>query len=73
MTITLVVSLCHALAGIPAVCHEEIVTKIDSIQACMLSQPALAEWKAHSIYASEQWTIGRIKCVPGSYTVKDEA
>lgn len=72
MIITVVATLCHALAGIPAVCHEEIVTKDDmSIQACMLSQPALAEWKAHSIYAGEQWTIRGYKCVPGSYEPRD--
>ena len=32
-----------------------------------LSQPALAEWKEHSIFRGEQWTIGGFKCVPGDY------
>jgi hypothetical protein len=36
----------------------------------MLSQPALADWKAHSIYKDDQWKIGRIKCVPGDYVIK---
>jgi hypothetical protein len=40
------------------------------MQACILSQAALADWKAHSIYAGEQWAIGRIKCVPGDYVIK---
>jgi hypothetical protein len=45
--------------------REEIVVKDQMpMQACMLSQAALADWKAHSIYAGEQWAIGRIKCVP---------
>jgi len=43
------------------------------MQACILSQAALADWKAHSIYAGEQWTIGRIKCVPGDYAIKGAA
>ena len=54
MQITIVAILCHGLAGIAApVCREEIVTKDEMpMQACMLSQPALAEWKAASIYRS---------------------
>ena len=40
------------------------------MQACMLSQPALADWKAHSIYRGDQWKIGRIKRVPGDYAIK---
>jgi hypothetical protein len=43
------------------------------MQACMLSQAALADWKGRTIYASEQWTIGRIKCVPGDYVIKGAA
>jgi hypothetical protein len=40
------------------------------MQACILSQAALADWKTHSIYAGEQWAIGRIKCVPGDYVIR---
>jgi hypothetical protein len=40
------------------------------MQARTLSQATLADWKAHSIYAGEQWAIGRIKCVPGDYVIK---
>jgi hypothetical protein len=35
------------------------------MQACMFSQPALAEWKANSIYESDSWRVARIKCLPG--------
>jgi hypothetical protein len=31
------------------------------MQACILSQAALADWKARSIYRGDQWKIGRIK------------
>ena len=37
----------------------------------MLSQPALADWKANSIYKSDNWRIERIKCVPGDYVPKE--
>lgn len=75
MQITVVALMCHSLASIPApVCHEVIVIKDEMpMQACFMAQPALAEWKANSIYAGEQWSIRGFKCAPGSYTVKDEA
>ena len=73
MQITVVALMCHMLAPISApVCREEIVAKADmGMQACMIGQPAIADWKAHSIFAGEQWTVARIKCVPGSYVIKD--
>jgi hypothetical protein len=72
MQITVVALMCHTLASIPQpICREEIVVKDEMpMQACMLSQAALADWKAHSIYSGEQWAIGRIKCVPGDYVIK---
>jgi hypothetical protein len=75
MQITVVALMCHSLANISQpVCREEIVVKDEMpMQACMLSQPALAEWKANSIYRSDQWKIGRIKCVPGDYAIKGAA
>jgi hypothetical protein len=75
MQITVVAVMCHALGAISQpVCREEIVVKDDMpMQACFLSQPALAEWKEHSIFRGEQWKIGRIKCVPGDYAPKDRA
>ena len=42
--ITVVISICHALNGVPAVCHEEIVAETDSIQSCMIGLPAIADW-----------------------------
>lgn len=75
MQITVVAILCHGLTGITApVCREEIVIKDEmSMQACMNAQPALAQWKASSIYQSDSWWISRIKCVPGDYVVRDRA
>jgi len=71
MQISVVVLLCHTLGGIPQpVCREEIVVKDEMPMACILSQAALADWKAHSIYAGEQWEIGRIRCVPGNYVIR---
>ena len=69
MQITVVAVMCHALGAISQpVCREEIVVKDDMpMQACFLSQPVLAEWKEHSMFRGEQWTVGGIKCVPGDY------
>jgi hypothetical protein len=54
------------------VCREEIVVKDDmSMMACMVAQPAIADWKEHSIFKGPQWSIARIKCVPGNYVIKD--
>lgn len=73
MQISIVATLCHSLAAIPApVCREEIVIKDEMpMQACFLSQPALAEWKSRSIYRSEAWFVMRIKCVSGEYVLRD--
>ena len=73
MQITVVVVLCHILGVITSpVCREEIVTKQEMpMQACFLSQPALAQWKASTIYRDDTWHIARIKCVPGDYVLKN--
>ena len=65
MLTTVVVTLCHALAGIPGpVCREEIVTDSRTsevtMMSSMLSQPAVAEWKSESIYRGDDWKISRI-------------
>ena len=72
MQITVVALMCHTLVSIPQpVCREEIVVKDEMpMQACMLSQPAIADWKRHSIFSGDQWTVSRIKCVPGDYVVR---
>jgi hypothetical protein len=83
MQITVVAVICHSLVAVvpqsvgtlrdDPVCREVIVVKQEMpMQMCMLSQPALAEWKEHSIYRSDSWHIARIKCVPGSDYVPKE-
>jgi hypothetical protein len=81
MQITVVAVMCHTIGALVAesastapdlVCREVIVIKDDMpMQACMLSQPALADWKERSIYRGDQWRISRIKCVPGDYVPKE--
>jgi hypothetical protein len=83
MQVTVVAVMCHSLGAILAqsigalpddpVCREVIVIQQDMpMQSCLLSQPALAEWKANSVYSSDNWRISRIKCVPGSDYVPKE-
>jgi hypothetical protein len=81
MQITVVAVMCHTLGAITPqsvdtlpdpVCREAIVVKADmSMQSCMLSQAALADWKERSIYRGDQWRIKRIKCMPGDYLPKE--
>jgi hypothetical protein len=81
MQITVVAVMCHTLGALVPdaigtlpnpVCREEIIIKTDMpMQACMLSQPSLADWKERSIYRGEQWLVSRIKCVHGDYVPKD--
>lgn len=72
MQITVVAVMCHALAPITApVCREEIVARTDTMQSCTLGQPAIADWKEHSIFRGPQWTVGRIRCIPGDYQPRD--
>jgi hypothetical protein len=81
MQITVVAVMCHTLgAFVPEsvgtapdpVCREVIVIQDEMpMQACMLSQPALADWKERSIFRGDQWLISRIKCVPGDYVPKE--
>jgi hypothetical protein len=81
MQITVVAVMCHTLGAFfpeavgtrpDPVCREVIIIKDDMpMQVCMLSQPALADWKERSIYRGDQWRISRIKCVPGDYVPKE--
>jgi hypothetical protein len=50
----------------------EVVKDEMPMQACMLSQPSLADWKERSIYRGDQWRIRRIKCAPGDYVPKEQ-
>ena len=61
----------HCMRGPgPEMARQASALAKNPLQACIVSQAALADWKAHSNYASEQWAIGRIKCVPGDYVIK---
>ena len=71
MQITIVAVMCHTLGAIipqsvdtlaDPLCREVIVIKDEMpMQSCMISQPALADWKERSIYRGDQWWISRVK------------
>ena len=47
-------------------CHEETVFEGEgSMQMCLLPQAAIAQWKAQSAYADDEWHIQKIRCLPG--------
>lgn len=72
MWVSVVVSICHVLLGEPQVCRETIVGQsLMPAHSCIVSQAAVADWKSKSIFAGEQWTIGRTECKPADYVVKD--
>lgn len=56
-----------------SLCHEEVVVQGDtlSIMSCMFPQGALAQWKEASRFAGPSWYIRKIRCIPGSYSPKD--
>lgn len=59
-------------SGEVTVCHEEIMFRGEGeMQACLTSQPAVADWKLKSEYSDDGWTIARIRCIPGDYKPKD--
>lgn len=56
--------------------NEEIVTDSSmddkvTFQSCMIhGQLGVAEWMGkHPTYARPGWRVGRVKCVPGRYTI----
>lgn len=68
--ITLVATVCHSLAGITTpVCHEEIVTKGEI--ACAQAQMVIADWKAHTIYRGDNWSVRGYRCAYGDYVLKE--
>ena len=70
MIVTIVAVLCSH-----AVCHEEIVSQADGGigLGCLVAEAqTLKDWKPHSIYSGDHWTITRIKCVAGEYRVKEQ-
>lgn len=74
MIVTVVVSLCRLLDPTTdvMVCHEEVVHVGESLQECVNAQPGIADWKMKGRYASDEWLVGRIRCIPGYYLKKDE-
>lgn len=74
MIIQVVLKLCHALIGSDVeVCREEIALETDmSMQSCIMSQAALADWQSKSMFPAPEWRIAGIKCSPGtSYVIKE--
>ena len=74
--ITIVALVCHALVGAePEFCVEKVIGQEDAMStvmiSCEMSQPALAAWKASSLYAGDEWRIARIECRSGDYHPKD--
>lgn len=54
-------------------CHDDVLAQEDMpLQVCMLSQPQIAYWKEHSIYATPAWKVKRWRCIPGKYVVKEQ-
>jgi hypothetical protein len=75
-TVSVVVLMCRLIAGIvEPVCHEAVAAEgIDANSGkavCNSGMAALAEWKMHSIYASDKWYIGKVYCKPGAPIVRD--
>ena len=73
--ITIVVTVCHLIAGEPDICYDRVVGRTDTatriMVSCEMSQPALAEWKGHSIYAGDDWWIAGYRCLSGNYIPGD--
>jgi len=73
--ISVVALMCHALTSGP-LCHEVVVASLEddnnAKQVCNLGQAALAEWKANSKFAGDDWYIGRFRCTPGKPVIRDE-
>lgn len=65
MILAIVVTLCHVAGG----CREVVATEQPMV-ACIINQPALADWKMHSLYSGDQWTIGRVRCEAAGYQPK---
>lgn len=79
MIVTIAATLCHMIAGVPdmddepeiEVCHEEVLTTVEDLQACIVSQAGVADWKMKSRFRDDEWTISRIRCIPGTYFKRD--
>lgn len=76
MIVSVAVTLCRLLdpntnTGI-MVCHEDVIYEATSLQECASSQAGVADWKTKGRYASDEWLISQIRCIPGHYLKKDE-
>ena len=74
MQITILVKVCFALATVPS-CHETIASQAEGALGigCLVAEAqTLTEWKQHSIYRGDQWTIEGVRCVAGNeYVIKE--
>jgi hypothetical protein len=66
MFLAIVVTVCHIAGG----CRE-VVAAQEQMPACIISQSAVADWKEHSLYRGDQWSISRMRCENGDYVAKD--
>lgn len=73
MNWTVLATICHViLVGNTETraCHQVIAGQhLDRTVACTLTQPGLAQWKANSKYADDEFSIGGWQCVPDSQAV----
>lgn len=73
---SIIVSICHSIlvgsVQTPA-CHEEIAIKHRTrVEACMLAQMGLAQWKGNGQYAGDEFYLGGWRCAPDNEaTLKD--
>lgn len=76
MIVTIAATVCTLLNPVTATdvlaCHEEVLHEADSIQECVMSQTAIADWKMKSRFAGPDYVVARIRCIPGHYLKRDE-
>jgi hypothetical protein len=76
MKVTVIATLCHTLLGQPPVCHDEVIMERDmgiGIGCLVAEAEVIVEWKSHSIYAGENWTVLRPRCAPGGgYVIREQ-
>jgi hypothetical protein len=74
MVLTVVATLCHLVTVDPAEppvmsCFETVAGQVEgsSDKLCGLMQPGLAQWKANSRFADDEYGIERWRCEIGVY------
>lgn len=74
MQVAVVATVCFAVTGSAPVCRDEIALEVDSIGiGCLIGEAEVDAWKDRSIYRGEQWTVRRVRCVPGGYAPREPA